>query len=189
MLTEGERIAASSRTSKIAGRVSRASARPRAASAVSGGPTRPRVASDNQLSVPPRACSLVSRPLLPRRTLGAMTTIPRTPTSSTASPRSPSLFDRAAARRLTMVWRLAMVVALALLLAVPICAASAAAGQQATGGPSVEPPNLRSARDAVAGFLDATGRGDFSRAAAYLDLRRLPEASRAQEGPVLARQL
>ncbi len=64
------------------------------------------------------------------------------------------------------------------------------AAQAARGAPSsAEAPNLRTPRNAVAGFLEATGRGDFTRATGFLDLRRLPEAERQREGPPLARQL
>ena len=53
----------------------------------------------------------------------------------------------------------------------------------------VDPLNRRTPRDAMAGFLDATGHRDYVRAAEFLDLRRLPAATRAQDGPTLARQL
>jgi MscS family membrane protein len=53
----------------------------------------------------------------------------------------------------------------------------------------VDPLNRRTPRDAMAGFLDATGHRDYVRAAQFLDLRRLPAATRAQDGPTLARQL
>jgi hypothetical protein len=41
----------------------------------------------------------------------------------------------------------------------------------------------------MAGFLDATRHRDYVRAAEFLDLRRLPAATHAQDGPMLARQL
>src|SRR5580765_4511552 len=53
----------------------------------------------------------------------------------------------------------------------------------------VDPLNRRTPRDAMAGFLDATRHRDYVRAAEFLDLRRLPAATRAQDGPILARQL
>src|SRR5687767_7609303 len=53
----------------------------------------------------------------------------------------------------------------------------------------VDPLNRRTPRDAMAGFLDATGHRDYVRAAEFLDLRRLPAATRAEDGPTLARQL
>src|SRR5262245_31762181 len=87
-------------------------------------------------------------------------------------------------------FRVAMSFAVATLLALAACIVPEASAQATGSVPSsAEAPNLRTPRDAVAGFLDATGRRDYVRAAAYLDLRRLPEASRAQDGPVLARQL
>ena len=55
--------------------------------------------------------------------------------------------------------------------------------------PPVDPLNRRTPRDAMAGFLDATSHRDYVRAAEFLDLRRLPAATRAQDGPMLARQL
>ena len=53
----------------------------------------------------------------------------------------------------------------------------------------VDPLNRRTPRDAMAGFLDATRHRDYVRAAEFLDLRRLPAATHAQDGPTLARQL
>ena len=53
----------------------------------------------------------------------------------------------------------------------------------------VDPLNRRTPRDAMAGFLDATHHRDYVRAAEFLDLRRLPAATHAQDGPTLARQL
>jgi MscS family membrane protein len=44
-------------------------------------------------------------------------------------------------------------------------------------------------RGTATGFLEATRHGDYRRAAAYLDLRRLPPAEAETQGPVLARQL
>lgn len=44
-------------------------------------------------------------------------------------------------------------------------------------------------RGTMAGYLGASGSGDYRRAAEYLDLRRLPAATRAQDGPALAREL
>ncbi|PWU22563.1 MAG: hypothetical protein C5B48_09935 [Candidatus Rokuibacteriota bacterium] len=46
-----------------------------------------------------------------------------------------------------------------------------------------------SPRGTVAGFLNATRARDYRRAARYLDLRRMPAAEAAAEGPVLARKL
>jgi MscS family membrane protein len=44
-------------------------------------------------------------------------------------------------------------------------------------------------RAAMQGYLDACRAGNYERAAAYLDLRGLPPATRSRRGPVLARQL
>jgi MscS family membrane protein len=44
-------------------------------------------------------------------------------------------------------------------------------------------------RGTATGFLEATRHGDYRRAAAYLDLRRLTPAEAETQGPVLARQL
>jgi MscS family membrane protein len=44
-------------------------------------------------------------------------------------------------------------------------------------------------RGAIHGFLSATDARDYSRAAAYLDLSRLPVAEAAKQGPTLARHL
>src|SRR5262249_3683712 len=73
-----------------------------------------------------------------------------------------------------------------------------AAGQNAT--PSAPPPTPAGAgpaddygrstpRGALRRFLEARRAGDFPRAANYLDLRRLPQATRTQQGPALAEQL
>src|SRR5262245_59276228 len=53
----------------------------------------------------------------------------------------------------------------------------------------VDPLDRRTPRDAMVGFLDATQRRDYARAAEFLDLRRVAAADRAAEGPALARQL
>lgn len=44
-------------------------------------------------------------------------------------------------------------------------------------------------RGAVRGFLETARTGDWERAVEYLDLRRVPSARRADEGPELAKQL
>jgi MscS family membrane protein len=44
-------------------------------------------------------------------------------------------------------------------------------------------------RGAALGYLEAAREADYARAAEYLDLRRIPEAERAQRGPSLARRL
>lgn len=53
------------------------------------------------------------------------------------------------------------------------------AGQLSRGSP----------REALEGFLEAAGRGNFLLAAHYLDLSEVPESQRAQRGPILARRL
>jgi MscS family membrane protein len=44
-------------------------------------------------------------------------------------------------------------------------------------------------RAAMRGFLVAANKGDYERAAQYLDLRRVPKSDRAAMGPILAREL
>ena len=70
---------------------------------------------------------------------------------------------------------------------------------QATGSPApaaeskpqgpVDELGRGTPRGTVTGFLQATRRRDFRTAADYLDLRRLPHAQVATEGPTLARHL
>jgi MscS family membrane protein len=55
--------------------------------------------------------------------------------------------------------------------------------------PGAVPPERDTPRATVLGFLNATRERDFQRAAAYLDLRRIPQAERAAQGALLARQL
>jgi MscS family membrane protein len=52
-----------------------------------------------------------------------------------------------------------------------------------------DPLGRATPRGAMSGYLDASGSGDYTRAAEYLDLRRLRIDTRAQEGPALAREL
>jgi MscS family membrane protein len=52
-----------------------------------------------------------------------------------------------------------------------------------------DPLDRTNPRSTVTAFLEACHGNDFIRASQYLDLRELPEASRAQQGPRLARQL
>jgi MscS family membrane protein len=56
-------------------------------------------------------------------------------------------------------------------------------------GAPTETLDRRTPRGAMAGFLEATRRHDYGRAAGYLDLGRIAKASRAQVGPTLAREL
>lgn len=86
-------------------------------------------------------------------------------------------------------------VAALLLVATPVLAAAP------KGTPSVPPappaqtsePQLNHApespRGAVYDYLVACRRGDYTRAAHYLDLRRIPEGERATRGPTLAHHL
>jgi MscS family membrane protein len=61
--------------------------------------------------------------------------------------------------------------------------------------PETKPPGLAdefsrgTPRSTVTGFLQATRRRDYKAAAEYLDLRRVPRAQQATEGPMLARHL
>ena len=75
----------------------------------------------------------------------------------------------------------------------PITAQSGApekgSGSAAGPGPSSEVSERRTPRATIAGFLDATGRRDYARAAEYLDLSRIERARRAERGPGLAHEL
>jgi MscS family membrane protein len=86
-----------------------------------------------------------------------------------------------------------LAIALAIVCPAPAPAAPALFSAEKTrtddSATRVDPQNRRTPRDAMAGFLDATKRRDYTRAAEFLDLRRLPVADRAAEGPALARQL
>jgi len=75
-------------------------------------------------------------------------------------------------------------VVLALAIGLPAALAPAAAQSD-----TPEAPERRTPRDTMAGFLEATGRRDYARAAEYLDLSRIARAHRAEQGPVLARDL
>lgn len=80
------------------------------------------------------------------------------------------------------------------LLLVPVLTVGVSTAQDKSApapGPGAPPetPDRRTPRGAVAGFLEATGRHDYGRAAEYLDLSRIARASRAQVGPTLAREL
>ncbi len=77
----------------------------------------------------------------------------------------------------------------ALLIALLIASAPETAAFAAPGSSS-EPVDRRTTpRSTIAGFLDATGRGDYARAAEYLDLSRIAPARRTELGPALARDL
>jgi len=96
-----------------------------------------------------------------------------------------------AARRL--LWLLVIPLVLTCPSLAPAAPEPTAQDKGRTDSPSphapVDPLNRRTPRDAMAGFLDATHHRDYVRAAEFLDLRRLPAATRAQDGPTLARQL
>jgi MscS family membrane protein len=74
---------------------------------------------------------------------------------------------------------------LAVTLGLP-AAPSLAAAQS---GMPTEPPAQRTPRDTMGGFLEATTNRDYTRAAEYLDLSRIARSGRAEQGPVLAREL
>src|SRR6476646_10282770 len=61
------------------------------------------------------------------------------------------------------------------------------------GQPSVpevkDPLGRGTPQDSVFQFLEACHARDYSKATYYLDLRRMPAATRAKDGPELARQL
>jgi MscS family membrane protein len=68
--------------------------------------------------------------------------------------------------------------------------AAGSGGQVPSAAPTAaSATNRQTPRATMAGFLEATLRGDYAAAAEYLDLRRIAEEVRAQEGPVLAREL
>src|SRR3989338_6334914 len=62
----------------------------------------------------------------------------------------------------------------------------------ASAGRGAEPGDAlgrETPRGALTGYLDAVRKGDYERAARYLDLRRIPGAQREARGPELAREL
>jgi MscS family membrane protein len=75
----------------------------------------------------------------------------------------------------------------------PAAAQSGAPEKGATSAPgpsaSAEAPERRTPRGTMAGFLEATGRRDYARAAEYLDLSRIEQTHQAERGPALAREL
>src|SRR5580765_8504269 len=65
-------------------------------------------------------------------------------------------------------------------------------GPAPTSSPGIAPSDefgRGTPRGAIQGFLTATGERDYTRAAAYLDLSRLPKGEAAKRGPTLARHL
>ena len=83
----------------------------------------------------------------------------------------------------------------AVLIALGAEGLSAQAPGSPTPAPESKPPGLvdefgrGTPRGTVTGFLQATRRRDYRAAAEYLDLRRVPRAQVATEGPTLARHL
>ncbi|HTN51362.1 MAG TPA: mechanosensitive ion channel domain-containing protein [Anaeromyxobacter sp.] len=76
------------------------------------------------------------------------------------------------------------------LLLVGLCLALPSAAAAVGGGePAPAELDLTTPRRATRAFFVAANQGDFAEAARVLDLRDLPEARRAVEGPLLARQL
>jgi MscS family membrane protein len=69
------------------------------------------------------------------------------------------------------------------LLALMLAAGVARGQEQAPEGPRATP------KASVVGYLEACGAGDYAGAASFLNLRPLPAARRADEGPRLARHL
>jgi hypothetical protein len=90
----------------------------------------------------------------------------------------------------------AVVLALAIGLSAAMDPAAAKSSTPEKGAASATAPSAspeaserRTPRDTMAGFLEATGRRDYARAAEYLDLSRIVRAHRAEQGPALARDL
>ena len=92
--------------------------------------------------------------------------------------------------RLTLgVAAIAVILAAASLVAAPSYAAGLPSAPEA---PTPAPPDefgRGTPQSTVRGFLEASALGNNSRAMNYLDLRRIPAASVATRGPVLAHQL
>ncbi len=90
------------------------------------------------------------------------------------------------------------IAALCLVIGLLVPAGPAAARSTApepAAAPSAEPDSSsealdrRTPRGAMTGFLDATSRRDYGRAADYLDLSRIGQGRRAELGPARAREL
>ena len=75
-----------------------------------------------------------------------------------------------------------------LYLAVLLCSCVLHAGGAPTAAP-VDPLNRVNPRSTVTAFLQACHQDDFTKAAQYLDLNRIPARQRAQQGPKLAQDL
>lgn len=74
---------------------------------------------------------------------------------------------------------------LALLLLFPALLSA----QKPAPAPPADPLGRQNPQAAVTAFLKACQSGDYAKAAQYLDLTRLPEKTRVQQGPVLAKDL
>jgi MscS family membrane protein len=72
--------------------------------------------------------------------------------------------------------------------AAPAGSEPAAPAAPVPAGPE-DPYDRGTPRAAMLGFLESARAGDWQRAAEYLDLRTIPSAARAEQGPELARKL
>lgn len=70
-----------------------------------------------------------------------------------------------------------------------ICCFEPFASSQAPSPAKQDPLGRDNPRSAVTGFLESARDRDYGRASEYMDLRQIPEQSRAQRGPELAREL
>jgi MscS family membrane protein len=88
-----------------------------------------------------------------------------------------------------------LAVLIAALLAYPTLSLGTAAAQEkgsrppSAESPARDTPDRPTPRSTMAAFLDATSSRDYGRAAEHLDLSRIPRDTRAEAGPVLAREL
>src|ERR1700683_2991531 len=77
----------------------------------------------------------------------------------------------------------------AILLAGVLCAQEPAPAPPAPAADEKDALGRTSPQDSVFHFLEACHAHDYTKALAYLDLRRMPPAQRAKDGPGLAMQL
>ncbi len=75
-----------------------------------------------------------------------------------------------------------------LCVALTLFSAFVQAGGAAPGVPA-DPLNRLNPRSTVTAFLQACHQNDYNKAAQYLDLSRIPERQRAQQGPTLAKDI
>lgn len=100
-----------------------------------------------------------------------------------------------ALRKLLSIDRIfALCLVICLLVATSPAAARSSTPEKAAApatepGASSESPNRQTPRSTLTGFLEATSRHDYARAAEYLDLSRIGGTRRAEVGPALAREL